>query len=176
MENRTRPRHGIKLVEGRKHNRFRVQQGGFVSLYPYFAVVGQIMDIGSDGLAFRYVASEERTNGSTSLNILLTNRSFCMEKVPFKTTWDFPIPRDFSFGPITLRHCGVQFAELTRSQKLDLEYFIRFYTLDEVGVSHGIPPHNERKIAYLKASSCSRGSTSMRITREPVELSPFSTS
>jgi hypothetical protein len=101
-----------------------VQQGGFVSLYPSFTVVGQIMDIGSGGLAFRYVASEERTNGSTSLNILLTDRSFCMEKVPFKTTWDFPIPSDFSFGPITLRHCGVQFGELTDEQKFNLEHFI----------------------------------------------------
>ena len=152
MENRTRPRHRIKLVERRKHNRFKVQEGGFVLLYPYFTVVGQIMDIGSGGLAFRRLASEEWTNGSTTLNILLTDGSFCMEKVPVKTIWDFSVPCDFSFGPVTLRHCGVRFGELTRSQKLDLEYFIRFHTLDEVWVSHGIPPHNECEIAYLKAS------------------------
>ena len=151
MENRTKPRHGKKLVERRKHNRFKVQDGGFVSLYPYFAVVGQIMDIGSGGLAFRYVASEERTNGSTSLNILLTNRSFCMEKVPFKITRDFPIPNEFSFGSITMRQCAVQFQDMTGNQKSDLEHFICNHTMAGVWASHR-RTQDEPEIEYRKAS------------------------
>jgi hypothetical protein len=131
MENWIRPTYGEELLEPRKHTRLRVQDHGFTSIYPnstVVAVAGHIINIGSGGLAFRYVGSETRTNGSSTLNILLTDGSFCLEKVPFKTIWDSAIPDEFSLGPITLRHCGVQFGELTHSQKLDLEYFIRFYT------------------------------------------------
>ena len=130
MENWTRPMYGKELVEERKHNRFKVQNGGFAALRPQFTVLGQIIDISRGGLTFRYVASEARTNGSAELNILMTDGSFCFEKVAFKTIWDSAIPDEFSFGPITLRHCGVKFGELTHSQKVDLEYFIRFYTLE----------------------------------------------
>ncbi len=145
------------LVERRQHTRFRVRDGGFASLYPHITVVGQIIDIATDGLAFRYVASENRTNGSATLNILLTDGSFSLEKIPFQTVWDSGTHGDFSLGPITLRHCGVQFGELTHDQKLDLEYFVRFYALGGVWISHSIPPHNEHEIAYRKASSCSTG-------------------
>ena len=152
MENCTIPRHGEELLERRKHKRLRVQDHGFASIYPnhtVVAVAGHIVNIGSGGLAFRYVASETRTNGSSKLNILLTDGSYCLEKVPFKTIWDSAIPDEFSFGPITLRHCGVQFGELTHSQKLDLEYFVRFYTVG------GVWPNTEHEIAYLRAHSCS---------------------
>ena len=130
MENWTRPMYGKELVEERKHNRFKVQNGGFAALHPQFTVLGQIIDISRGGLAFRYVASEARTSGSAKLSILMTDGSFCFEKVPFKTIWDSAIPYEFSFGPITLRYCGVKFGELTHSQRVDLEYFIRFYTLE----------------------------------------------
>lgn len=121
-----------EAAERRKHRRFKVQLGAYAALGHRFSPIGQIMDISKGGLSFCYVASEERTNESTTLNILLTDRSFCMEKVPFMTTWDFPVPRDFSFGPVTLRHCGMRFGKVTRSQKLDLEYFIRNHTTDEL--------------------------------------------
>lgn len=159
MENRTRPRHRKRLVERRKHNRFKVQGGGFVSLYPYFTVVGQIMDIGSGGLAFAYPARETRTNGLSQLQILATDHSFCFKKVPFRTVWDFAVPQEFSLGSITLRRCGVQFGELTRSYEANLEYFMRYYTLGGVSRGHAGHPHSEREIAYAKASSCFRGST-----------------
>ncbi len=144
------------LVERRRGTRFRVENGCFAALFPRFAVVGQIMNVSRGGLAFDYLASEARTNGPSQLQILLTDHSFCLKTVPFRTVSDFAIPREFSFGSITLRRCGVQFGELTRSQRLDLEYFIRFYTSDEVWVSHE-PIHNEREISYARASSYSTG-------------------
>ncbi len=142
-----------ELVERRKHKRFRVRHGGFASLHPHITVVGQIIDIGTGGLAFRYVASENRTNGSATLNILLTDGSFSLETIPFQTVWDSGTPGDFSLGAITLRHCGVQFGELTHGQKLDLEYFIRFYTLEGVRMSHGSRLQGESKIARRQACS-----------------------
>ncbi len=124
----TRAIFGKEPVDGRQHNRFKVRDGGFAALSHGFTVLGQIIDISRGGLSFRYVASEARTNGSAELSILMTDGSFCFEKVPFKTVWDSAMPREFSLGAITLRHCGVQFGDLSHGQRVDLEHFIQSYT------------------------------------------------
>lgn len=111
-------------AERRIQKRFRVQNGSFAALCPRFTVLGQITDISVSGLAFRYVASEERSKESSQLSILLTDGSFYFDRIPFKAIWDTSMPSEFSFGAITLRQCGVKFGDLTHSQKLDLEYFM----------------------------------------------------
>jgi hypothetical protein len=63
------------------------------------------------------------------LNIFTTDHRFCLEKIPAKIIRDSGMPGEFSCGAITLRQCGVQFGDLTPSQSLDLECFIRSYTL-----------------------------------------------
>jgi len=128
METSTRPRYEQELVEGRQHSRVKVDDGGFVQLSPGFPVLGKIINISRSGLAFRYVASKGQTNGSAVLNILTTDRRFCLEKVPAKIIRDSAMPDEFSFHAITLRHCAVKFGELTPSQKLGLEHFIRSNT------------------------------------------------
>jgi len=116
-------------VEQRRQERFEVQEGAFASLSPQFAVLGQIVNISKGGLAFRYVASRSRSKESNRLNVLLTDGSFSINKLPFDSIWDVAIPQDFSFGPITFRHCGVQFRQLETTQKLDLGYFIESYSI-----------------------------------------------
>jgi hypothetical protein len=122
--------------ERRKHKRFRVQNGSFAALCPQFSILGQIIDISTGGLSFRYVASEERSKESSQLRILLTDGSFCFDKIPFEAVWDTPMPREFSFGAITLRQCGVQFGELTHGQKLDLQYFMGRCSIGEGCVTY----------------------------------------
>jgi len=129
MKTLERPTYQEELVEDRQHNRVKVDDGGFAELTPGFPVLGKIIDISRGGLAFRYVASETRTNGSAVLNILTTDRRFCLEKIPARIIRDSAMPGEFSFGSITLRHCAVQFRALTPSQELDLENFIRSNTL-----------------------------------------------
>ena len=136
MEQPERPINGIPGAERRKHKRFRAQNGSFAALCPQFSVLGQITDISSGGLAFRYVASEERSKESSQLSILLTDGSFCFDKIPFETIWDSPMPGDFSFGAITLRQCGVQFGALTHSQRLDLQYFMGHYSMGKGYVAY----------------------------------------
>lgn len=135
MEQRERPIDGMPGAERRKHERFSVRNGSFAELSPQFTILGQIMNISTGGLAFRYVASAERSKESSKLSILLTDGSFRLDKIRFQTIWDAPMPREFSFGAITLRHCAVQFGELTPRQQVDLEYFIRSYALGGVRAS-----------------------------------------
>jgi hypothetical protein len=131
MEQWERPIDGMPGAERRKHERFCVRNGSFAELSPQFTILGQIMNISTGGLAFRYVASAERSKESSKLSILLTDGSFRLDKIRFQTIWDAPMPREFSFGAITLRQCGVRFGALTHGQQLHLQYFMRRYSGDE---------------------------------------------
>jgi hypothetical protein len=159
MEKWLRPTQGKELVERRKHNRFKAENGCLAALFPQLTAVGQIVDIGRGGLAFRYVASQEPPTGSSQLQILVSDRSFCLKKVPFETVWDVAVPREFSHGPITLRHCGVRFGELTHSYEVNLGYFIQYHTSCGHWRTRNVHLHNEPGMAYAQAYACPRGST-----------------
>ena len=143
MEQWLRPAIGPQGAERRKHKRFRVQNGSFAALCSQFSILGQIIDISTGGLSFRYVASAERSKESSHLSILLTDGSFRFDNIPFEAVWDTPMPREFSFGAITLRQCGVQFGELTHGQKLDLQYFIGRCVIEEQCVTCSDPVREE---------------------------------
>jgi len=117
-------------AERRAHRRSAVQNGCIACCE--VTAVGHILDISPGGLAFRYVASTAQTKGLSRLRILVTDRSFCLEEIPFRTVWDLPMPAEFSLGPITLRYCGVQFQDLTNRCKMALREFIRNHTLAPV--------------------------------------------
>lgn len=116
--------------ERRRHQRFNVQNGAFAALSPQFVVIGQIVNISEGGLAFRYIASRPRSKDAVRLNILLTDGSFCLERLGFRTVWDVPTPQEFAYGFITYRHCGIQWEGLSAGQKADLTYFMSCYTTD----------------------------------------------
>jgi len=140
-----RPAIGPQGAERRKHKRFRVQNGSFAALCPQFSILGQIIDISTGGLSFRYVASAERSKESSHLSILLTDGSFRSDNISFQAVWDTPMPREFSFGAITLRQCGVKFGGLTHGEKLDLQYFIGRCIIEEQCVTCSDPVREEAR-------------------------------
>jgi hypothetical protein len=124
-----------EIVERRKHKRFQVQDGAFAVAMPpqpRSTPPGQIIDVSRGGLAFRYIAGEEGSNGSFELIILLANNNFHLDKVPFETISDFEIANEVPFSSITMRRRGVQFGKLTDKQISQLDYFIRNYTIGDV--------------------------------------------
>jgi len=92
------------------------------------AVLGQIVNISRGGLAFRYVASQDRSRSLAWLNILLTDGSFSLKKLPVRPVWDSPFPRDYAFGLITVRYCGMRYDDLTGDQRSDLGFFIEHFS------------------------------------------------
>ena len=124
-----------ELSDRRKHRRFQVQDTAFVVLrtpWPHSTKVGQIIDISRQGLAFRYIADQGRSNGSSQLEIVSADHSFYLDKVPFKTISDSQTDNDVPFSSIEMRRSTVQFGELTPKQISHLEYFIWNYTTSEV--------------------------------------------
>lgn len=117
----------IKLVERRKHKRFEVPVGVFVAFRPHDMKLGEIIDISMGGLAFRYLATDGKKNGSTKLNILLAEHGFHLSDVKFETITDcgsYRIPHT----SMTMRRSGVRFAELTTHQISQMTHFIQSYT------------------------------------------------
>jgi hypothetical protein len=114
------------FFERRFHQRFEAQSGAIAS--SQLDVIGQIVNMSETGLAFRYVASRERSKESTALSIELTDHTFKLDQLPFKVIWDVAMPNGFSIGPISLRYCGVEFVNLTDDQKRALRYFVGNHT------------------------------------------------
>jgi hypothetical protein len=124
-----------EIVERRKHKRFQVQDSAFVVLRapgPHSTKVGQIVDMSRQGLAFRYIASEERSGGSIELEILLGDHSFYLNKIPFITISDCEVANEIPFSCIQMKRTGVQFGDLAPNQLSQIEYFIRNHTTGEV--------------------------------------------
>ncbi len=118
-------------IEQRKHKRFRVQYGAFVVFRFNDSKLGQIIDISRGGLAFRYVANGKQSKGPDQLDIMLAEKDFHIEKLPFKTIFDFEIPSVVAFNSLKTRRCGVQFGKFTQNQISQLESFIKNYTIGE---------------------------------------------
>jgi len=118
-------------VERRKHKRYRVENGAFAVLRPDNVKLGQISEIGMDGLSFRYIAQQEPPGRSHKLDILLSSTDFHLQKVPFGTILYSEI-RENPSSVIKIRQCTVQFGELTDNQKVLLQYFIQNHTTGEV--------------------------------------------
>ena len=118
-----------EIVEHRRHTRFQVPKSAFVGFGPYDAKVGQVIDVSMGGLAFRYVGTEEPSNGE--LSIFLAERDFYVGQIPFRTISDFEIAGKTSSTSVTLRRSGVQFEKLTDHQTSQLEHFLNSLTLGE---------------------------------------------
>ncbi|NVL90508.1 MAG: PilZ domain-containing protein [Desulfobacterales bacterium] len=126
-----------KIVDQRKHKRFKVQEDVFVAFRSHLAKLGNIVDISMGGLGFRYLADEYESDGVVELYIFSASRDFYMDKVPFKMISDFEMVNDVPFSSVIMKRSGIQFGELTDRQISRLEYFIQNHTTGELQVNQG---------------------------------------
>ncbi len=119
-------------VEKRKDRRFVARGDSFATLQPRSKVLGQIIDVGPDGLALRYIPHDvfpEQENGTWELNILLADHSFYFDALPCRIVSDCQIlGNDFGFTLLPMGRLSVEFMELSKEQIAQLEYFIRNHT------------------------------------------------
>lgn len=118
--------------ERRKQKRFQVGNGAFAVARPKLTKLGQIIDIGLGGLAFRYVVTGTWANGAFEVDIFLVNDGFYLEKVPIQLISDIRLPKTISKRSLPMRRCGVQFGKLTENQVVQLEYFIKIHATGEM--------------------------------------------
>lgn len=122
------------FVERRKNRRFQVHRGRLAVLtprWPHSTTVGDILDIGTGGLAFRYVADEVASNGSCELTLACTKPLFFLCKLPIRAVSDLAMTKTAS-GSMVPRRLGLQFGELTHDQMSQLDSFIGNHTTAQV--------------------------------------------
>jgi hypothetical protein len=119
------------LDERRQQKRFRAQEGAFAALVAQESRLGQIKDISIRGLSFRYIDSHEKLENADALKIILGDEGLYLDNVPFKKISDFEIENEFSFSRIKMRQIGLEFGELTAEQKMRLDRFIQYHTINE---------------------------------------------
>lgn len=119
-----------EILNNRRYVRFQVPAySAYAAFRPHWlrsSIMGNIVDISLGGLAFRYIPSPKASNRLSHIDILLTDGSFCLNKVPVQTISDFEIDSETSVD-LETRRCSVQFGDLTDNQKSDLRYFIQTY-------------------------------------------------
>jgi hypothetical protein len=118
-------------VEQRQCKRFRVREDTVVIFRSPDAGMGRLIDISVDGLTFDWVTSEVLPIEATKLDICRPDSLFILYNLSCQSIWELSI---YEERPTSLhrKRCGVQFGELTRDQKSQLEHFIQNHTTGEV--------------------------------------------
>ena len=113
-------------TEQRKFKRLLPQNLTFAVIRPHFSNLGKVKDISKGGLALEYVLNETQNAGSSEIDIFLTDDSLYLRSIPSKIIYDREI--DEEYQSVETWRCGLQFGDLTPTQKSQLEYFLQNHT------------------------------------------------
>jgi len=117
-----------KTIEKRKHKRFQVRDGAFISIKSdHCAKIGPIRDINRNGFAFRYIGKEGEIYGPLEVDMFFADSGLYAQKLRSKTISDFKIDKKAPSSSLAIRQCCVQFCELTDNQISHLDNFIQKY-------------------------------------------------
>ncbi|MBU0698170.1 MAG: PilZ domain-containing protein, partial [Proteobacteria bacterium] len=104
---------------------FEVQDGAYTVLSYQPTIMGQIVNISTDGLAVVYEG--KRLEASTEIDLFISDAGFYLEQIPVKTISDHKVAGGFPFISKTKWQRSIQFEELNDDQKTELERFIQCY-------------------------------------------------
>jgi hypothetical protein len=120
------------VAEQRQYKRFQAKNGAFALSKASVNTLGQIVDISQGGLAFKYMAWGETTNGFSEIDILFAERFFYLQNLPCKVISDSEITLRNPFSSIRMRRLSVEFIALSSKQRSELKDFINNHTSGEV--------------------------------------------
>jgi hypothetical protein len=120
------------VTEQRKYTRFSVQDNAYAALGPTFAIVGKIKGISMGGLALEYITDQVSELENIEVDIFLREEEFHMSKIPCKLIYNIPLDTSAKNGifrnGLIRKRCGVQFENLSKIYRKQLERFIETYT------------------------------------------------
>jgi hypothetical protein len=123
-----------QVAERRRDKRFKVLDGGVALVTPpgpHSTIVGNIIDISMNGLAFQYLSDKPIPAGATELTIASARDKFYLRGLPVKAISDFEIAK-VPFGSLSPRRHGLEFGDLTAEQASHLGNFIATHAEREV--------------------------------------------
>lgn len=116
------------MNENRRHIRYKAVEGALASFsspdMPSLNILAEIIDICASGLSVRF-KSRDQMSSASRVNIFAYMEPFIsIEGIPCKIVYETGIDA-------TTRRCGIEFGDLSESQRSQLEYFIKSYTEGE---------------------------------------------
>ena len=118
--------------ERRKEKRYRVVSGAFAVVGAKSSKLGQINNISSSGLAFKYLANEAAPDGAQLMDVFVGHDNFRVKDIPIKTVYDIELAKENPCSTILLRQQSVLFGDLTQEQSEQLMHLLQYHTLGEV--------------------------------------------
>jgi hypothetical protein len=116
------------LNDRRYQTRHKARQGAFAVISTQPILIAPIVDISVDGMTVIYSALEKWPHESAELEIMVSDCTFYMDKVPFKTIDAVETPQPETTDGLRKIRYGLQFGKLSPSQRAQIEHFIRRYT------------------------------------------------
>ncbi len=118
-----------KIIERRSQERYQVQQGIYALLKNGSSKLGQIINISSGGLAFMYINHEEQIGVPVEVDIFISGDGYFLKGIPCKKISDIHVDNFVPFSTFEMRQLGIQFGKMSHGQALQLDTFIKKYTL-----------------------------------------------
>jgi len=73
------------------------------------------------------IGKEGQLHESLEVDIFFCGKGFYLQNVKSKIVSDFNLDKKVSINSLTMRHCGMQFCELTNTQISNVDNFILSY-------------------------------------------------
>ena len=140
-----------EVVEYRDHERFKVKSGAIAMIRPLpakqehskdMSIDGnalvakakycQIINISKDGLAFRYIDRNGKSNEPFELDVLFIQDSICftyLKNVPFEIVWTSHEASKNSSSHLRTKLLGVQFGKMMPNEISQSDRFIQKCTI-----------------------------------------------
>ena len=124
------------LKQQRKHERAVPKEWVSAFCQTSFIGIGRLMDLSKGGVSFQYV-QRSATNLALlkrplKLNLFETVTSQGVKGIEGNVVYDTEVPRQNDMlGDYRLRRCGIQFAKPNWHQSLQLNMFIRHFTVEQ---------------------------------------------
>ncbi len=122
--------------ERRQSARFKVKEGAYAisSSTKSNELLGQIIDISIGGLSFSYLDYENKYESieTSDIDLFISGTGFFFNNLLIKTISDIVPPDKHSFSSLPIRRRGIQFSDLSKQDKSNLNKFIRQYADDAV--------------------------------------------
>ena len=119
------------IFERRACQRFQIRNGISVKFSPHFPKVDSFLDISNGGLSFRYITDKKTgeipLNRMEKLEIIHNADDLCIKEIPFKVRWALESDDKFSVSKKDTKMCGIEFVNLTRKRRSQLQSFMQEY-------------------------------------------------
>lgn len=122
----------------RKCKRYKVKEGAYTI---NSKKTGMIVDIGMNGLSFRYVDRKRWPDSSQELDIVLGDYDFYLSRIPYEVVTDVITTTDIPDSTFIVKLCGVKFGDLSDIQLMKLKSFIEHNTIEEIHEPENIAVH-----------------------------------